>query len=57
MRVFPAGSDVPITIHPFVTAAFLGRTFAVAALGAALAALYPAWWASRLRPVEALSRT
>jgi putative ABC transport system permease protein len=51
------GSGTNITIRPFITALYILRTFALAAGGAALAALYPAFLASRLRPIEALSRS
>jgi len=49
------GQSAPFTIRPFVTGDYLGTVIALAALGAVLFALYPAWRASRLRPVEALS--
>ena len=50
------GSTAKIPITPFITASYILFTFALAAGGAALSALYPAWMASRLRPIEALSR-
>jgi putative ABC transport system permease protein len=56
MHIRMTGGDAMLEIHPFITAGFIFRTFLIAALGAALAALYPALRASRLRPVEALSR-
>lgn len=49
------GSNKPLLIHTFVTAPYVGAVLAVAALGATAAAFLPAWWASRLRPVEALA--
>ncbi len=51
---FP-GSNVPFTIQPFVTPTYLLTIVAIAGLGALLFAVYPAWRASRLRPVEALA--
>ncbi|MCB9737991.1 MAG: ABC transporter permease [Deltaproteobacteria bacterium] len=48
-------SDVPYVIHPFVPVQYLAAVVAIAATGAVLFALYPAWRASRLRPVEALA--
>ena len=51
---FP-GSNVPFTIQPFVTLGYLASIVAIAGLGALLFAAYPAWRASRLRPVEALA--
>ncbi|MBI5498187.1 MAG: ABC transporter permease [Deltaproteobacteria bacterium] len=48
------GSAVPQIIRPYVASAFLLRMVLTAGTGAALAALYPAWKASRLRPVDAL---
>ncbi len=40
--------------HPSVGPGFLGLVVAAALLGSLLAALYPAWRASRMRPVDAL---
>lgn len=51
------GSTVTSTIRPFVSSAFLVRSLLFATVGAALSSLYPAWRASRLRPVEALAST
>ncbi|HVG57972.1 MAG TPA: FtsX-like permease family protein [Hyalangium sp.] len=51
------GANVDSIIRPFVPIAYLGRAVAMAAVGAGLAALWPAWRASRLRPVEALAST
>jgi putative ABC transport system permease protein len=52
----PPGGDVTV-IRPFVDLRFLGTVIGFAVLGTALAAIYPAWKASRLRPVEALRAT
>ena len=51
------GASVESVIRPVVSIAFLFRAVAMATLGAALAALWPAYRASRLRPIEALSTT
>jgi ABC-type lipoprotein release transport system permease subunit len=40
-----------------VSAGFLALVVGFAVLGAVMAALYPAWTASRLRPVDALRAT
>jgi putative ABC transport system permease protein len=50
------GGDV-VTYYPGVGAPFLAVVIVFTVLGAALAAAYPAWKASRLRPVEALRAT
>jgi putative ABC transport system permease protein len=44
-------------LYPFVGAGFIGLTVFVAFLGAVISALWPAWTASRPRPVEALRAT
>jgi putative ABC transport system permease protein len=51
---FP-GSRVPFTLTPFMTADYLVRVVLMATVGAGLFALYPAFRASRLRPVQALA--
>lgn len=48
------GATVPSVVKPFITPFFLGASLLGVPLGAALACLWPAWRASRLRPVEAL---
>jgi putative ABC transport system permease protein len=55
MNFMPPGSSVPFLVRPFVTLPLVGFSVALASLGACLFALYPAWRASRLRPVQALS--
>jgi putative ABC transport system permease protein len=51
---FP-GSAVPFKLTPFMTASYLAQVVLMATLGAGLFALYPAFRASRLRPVQALA--
>ncbi len=51
------GANVDSIIRPYVSFGYLGRSVVIAVVGAGLAALWPAWRASRLRPVEALSST
>jgi putative ABC transport system permease protein len=51
------GANVPSLLRPDVDVAFLLRATLQATVGAALASLWPAWRASRLRPVEALAHT
>lgn len=53
----PPGASLPTTIHPAVSVAFLVRIIGLAVVGAVVASFLPAWRASRLRPVEALSST
>lgn len=48
------GATAPSVIRPFVGARFVFAIIFGAPLGAAIATLWPAWRASRLRPVEAL---
>ena len=48
------GASVPSIIRPFVGTRFLVSAIIGTPVGAALATLWPAWRASRLRPVEAL---
>ena len=51
------GAKVPTILHPAVTAAFVVRIFAQAVVGTSIASLWPAYRATRLRPVEALAHT
>jgi putative ABC transport system permease protein len=51
------GAKFPSVLHPAVTATFVARALVQATVGAALASLLPAYRASQLRPVEALSHT
>ncbi len=44
-------------LHPHLTWRYVALIIGLACTGATLAALYPAWKASRMRPIEALSRT
>jgi|CXWL01.1.fsa_nt_gi putative ABC transport system permease protein len=47
-------ATVPSIVRPFITTTFLVGSLLGVPLGASLACLWPAWRASRLRPVEAL---
>jgi len=51
---FP-GSAVPFVLTPFMKPLYLAEVVLMATAGAGLFALYPAFRASRLRPVEALA--
>lgn len=51
------GATTESIVRPFVPMLYLVRTLLFATVGASLAALWPAWRASRLRPVEALAST
>jgi putative ABC transport system permease protein len=51
------GPNDPVTYYPAVRVSFLFAVVALAVLGALVAALYPAWKGSRLRPIEALRTT
>jgi putative ABC transport system permease protein len=55
LRFTPPSATMAIDIYPFITARFMVAVVLLAVLGAMLFALYPAWRASRLRPVEALA--
>lgn len=55
IEVTAPGSNVPFTIRPFVPFSYLVMVTAIAAIGALVFSLYPAWRASRLRPVQALA--
>ncbi|MFO0598026.1 MAG: FtsX-like permease family protein [Myxococcaceae bacterium] len=55
LRFKPPNATMPVDVFPFVNPKFQAAIFVVALLGAALFALYPAWRASKLRPVEALA--
>lgn len=54
--VHQPGGDA-MTVYPSVDARFIALVIAFAVMGTALAALQPAWKASRLHPVEALRAT
>lgn len=49
------GSSLKFILRPFLTLDFVVTTFSFTTFGAALVSVWPAWRASRLRPVEALS--
>jgi putative ABC transport system permease protein len=52
--ISPPGGGMTALLHPWVTPGFMAGALAVAFLGTVVAAIYPAYKASRLRPVEAL---
>ena len=49
------GSGVPFTLVPYMTVQYVALMMGVATLGSGIFALYPAWRASALRPVQALA--
>ncbi len=49
------GSSVPTMVRPFIGSGYLVGVVLLATAGALVFALYPAWRASRLRPVQALA--
>lgn len=51
----PPSATVSLDIFPFLTVKYTALALTTAVAGAVLFALYPAWRASRLRPVQALS--
>ncbi|QSQ21968.1 ABC transporter permease [Pyxidicoccus parkwayensis] len=57
LSIAPGGAKgvVPIEVHPMIPLGELALFVAVAIVGATLFSLYPAWRASRLRPVQALA--
>jgi len=57
ITVSPPGSKSTIKLVPEVPGWIVAATVAVTAAAAVIAAVYPAWKASRLRPVEALRAT
>lgn len=56
LTIRPPGGD-PLTLYPYVEVSFLLGVIGFAICGTLLSALYPAWRASHLRPVEALRAT
>ncbi len=51
------GARVNTILRPSVEAVYLARILLQATVGAAIASLWPAWRASKLKPVEALAHT
>lgn len=51
----PPGATVPFHVQPYVTAGYLLQVVLLAGAGSVMFALYPAFRASRLRPVQALA--
>jgi putative ABC transport system permease protein len=49
------GASIPQHLVPFIEPSFLVRMVIMCVVGAVVASLWPAWRASRLRPVEALA--
>jgi putative ABC transport system permease protein len=49
------GSSLKFILRPFLTFDFIAIAFSFTTVGAALVSVWPAWRASRLRPVEALA--
>lgn len=49
------GASIPQHLVPFIQLPFLAKMVALSCAGATVASLWPAWRASRLRPVEALA--
>jgi putative ABC transport system permease protein len=56
LRLPAEGTTSILELHPYVTTSYMAGVLALAVVGAALAALYPALRASRLRPIEALTQ-
>lgn len=51
------GAQADSIIRPFVSVLYLVRAVGMATVGASLAALWPAYRAAQLRPVEALAHS
>lgn len=52
---FSSPTGGALVVRPLVDLLYAARTALVGSIGAAIAALYPSWKASRMRPVEALA--
>ena len=55
LEIRMTGGEAIIQLFPYITVRFILSVFSLAGLGAAVAALLPSYFASRLRPVEALA--
>jgi len=55
IEVKAPGSNVPFVVLPEVGLGYMAMVVAIASAGALVFSLYPAWRASRLRPVQALA--
>jgi putative ABC transport system permease protein len=55
LRFTPPSATMALDVFPFLTVKYTALALLTAIGGAVLFALYPAWRASRLRPVQALS--
>jgi putative ABC transport system permease protein len=51
------GQSIATVLYPEVAAGFFGLIFGIAVISALLAALFPAYHASHLKPVDALAAT
>lgn len=54
ISIHAPGSSIQFVLRPFLTVDYLLEAFVLTAAGSALVSFWPAWRASRLRPVEAL---
>ncbi len=55
LHVTPPNATMALDVFPFITLQYTALTLLAAVAGSVLFALYPAWRASRLRPVQALA--
>ena len=55
IRIPAPGSSIKFVLYPFLTPSFIIQSFVLTSLGAAAVSFWPAYRASRMRPVEALA--